>query len=56
MPRSLKELLLLTALEGLSQEAAGQILGVSAKAVENRVQRARKRLAKLHGPNRSHAR
>jgi RNA polymerase sigma factor CnrH len=52
LPRSLKEPLLLTALEGLSHEAAGQILGVSAKAVETKVYRARARLAELYGKKR----
>lgn len=47
LPSQLKEPLLLTAFEGLSQEAAGQLLGVSAKAIETRVYRARKQLAAL---------
>jgi RNA polymerase sigma-70 factor (ECF subfamily) len=47
LPRSLKEPLLLTALEGLSQRQAGELLGVSAKAVETRVHRARARLLQL---------
>lgn len=45
LPTQLKEPLLLTALEGLSQVAAGEALGISAKAVETRVYRARKLLA-----------
>jgi RNA polymerase sigma-70 factor (ECF subfamily) len=45
LPGQLKEPLLLTAFEGLSQEAAGRALGITAKAVETRVYRARKRLA-----------
>ena len=45
LPPQLKEPLLLTALEGLSQQEAGDILGVSAKTVETRVYRARKILA-----------
>jgi RNA polymerase sigma factor CnrH len=49
LPRSLKEPLLLTALEGLSHEAAGRILGISAKAVETKIYRARTRLAELYG-------
>jgi len=49
LPRSLKEALLLTALEGMSQQQAGELLGVSAKAVETRVYRARARLAQLQG-------
>lgn len=50
LPAQLKEPLLLTVFEGLSQQQAGEILGVSVKAVETRVYRARKileqRLAK----------
>ena len=45
LPVQLKEPLLLTAFEGLSQAAAGEALGISAKAVETRVYRARKLLA-----------
>lgn len=45
LPAQLKEPLLLTAFEGLSQAAAGEALGISAKAVETRVYRARKLLA-----------
>jgi RNA polymerase sigma-70 factor (ECF subfamily) len=45
LPANLKEPLLLTAIEGLSQEEAGALLGLSAKAVETRVYRARRRLA-----------
>lgn len=45
LPAALKAPLLLTAFEGLSQQDAGQILGVSAKTIETRVYRARKRLA-----------
>ena len=44
LPRSLKEPLLLTALEGLSHREAGDLLGINAKAVEMRVYRARERL------------
>ena len=47
LPRQLKEPLLLTMFEGLSQEAAGDILGITAKAVETRIYRARKQLATL---------
>ena len=47
LPRSLKEPLLLTALEGLSHQQAGELLGLNAKAVEMRVYRARERLAAL---------
>jgi RNA polymerase sigma-70 factor (ECF subfamily) len=52
LPRALKEALLLTALEGLSYEEAGQLLRVSAKAVETKVYRARARLAELCGRDR----
>lgn len=45
LPVQLKEPLLLTAFEGLSQAAAGETLGISAKAVETRVYRARRLLA-----------
>jgi RNA polymerase sigma factor CnrH len=49
LPRALQEPLLLTALEGLSQEEAGQVLGVSAKAIETKIYRARTRLAEMYG-------
>lgn len=45
LPRALKEPLLLTVFEGLSQAEAGLALGISAKAVETRVYRARRALA-----------
>ena len=45
LPAKLKEALLLTAIEGLSQREAGDTLGVSAKTVETRTYRARKLLA-----------
>lgn len=45
LPRGLKEPLILTALEDLSQEEAGRVLGLTAKAVELRVYRARRALA-----------
>ncbi len=44
LPRSLKEPLLLTALEGLSHQEAAEVLGLNAKAVEMRIYRARERL------------
>ena len=47
LPTQLKEPLLLTAFEGMSQAAAGKALGISAKAVETRVYRARKLLAEM---------
>lgn len=46
LPRALKEPLLLTAIEGLSHAEAGEVLNLSAKAVETRIYRARARLAK----------
>jgi RNA polymerase sigma factor CnrH len=52
LPTSLKEPLLLTALEGLSQEEAGRLLGVSAKSIETKVYRARIRLAEFYGKKR----
>ena len=45
LPPRLKEALLLTAFEGLSQQEAAAILGISVKAVETRAYRARKLLA-----------
>jgi len=45
LPGTLKEPLLLTVFEGLSHQAAGDALQISAKAVETRLARARKRLA-----------
>ena len=45
LPAGLKEPLILTALEGLSQDDAGRLLGLSAKAVEVRIYRARKALS-----------
>lgn len=46
LPKTLKEPLLLTTLEGLSQREAAEVLGLTPKAVENRVARARKELAR----------
>lgn len=45
LPRALKEPMILTALEGLSQAEAGSRLGISTKAVETRVARARRKLS-----------
>lgn len=45
LPTALKEPLLLTVFEGMSQQEAGQILGLSTKTIETRVYRARKILA-----------
>lgn len=56
LPASLKGPLLLTALEGCSQQEAAEILGLSVKAVETRVYRARRILAdSLAAALRSHA-
>ncbi|MDE1170665.1 MAG: RNA polymerase sigma factor [Verrucomicrobium sp.] len=49
LPAGLREPLVLTALEGLSQEEAGRRLGLSARAVENRARRARARLLRRLG-------
>jgi len=45
LPRQLKEPLVLTMLEGMSQKDAGALLGLNAKAVEMRVYRAKRQLA-----------
>jgi len=45
LPRQLKEPLLLTVYGNLSQADAGRQLGISAKAVETRISRARQKLA-----------
>lgn len=45
LPGHLREPLVLTALQGLSQKEAAEVLGVSAKVVEMRTYRARKQLA-----------
>lgn len=47
LPLQLKEPLLLTAFEGLSHEEAAAALGVTSKAIETRVYRARKTLATI---------
>lgn len=47
LPQQLKEPLLLTVFEGLSQEDAGAALGITAKAIETRLYRARKTLATI---------
>jgi RNA polymerase sigma-70 factor (ECF subfamily) len=51
LPAPLKAALLLTAFDGWSQQDAAEILGVSAKAVETRVYRARKILARTLDPD-----
>jgi len=45
LPAALKEPLVLTVIEGLSHKEAGALLGLSAKAVEVRVYRAKRQLA-----------
>ncbi|PNU02797.1 RNA polymerase sigma factor [Novosphingobium guangzhouense] len=47
LPATLKEPLLLCAIEGLSQDEAAAILGISRKAVETRIYRARQKLSHL---------
>ena len=47
LPPKLKEPLLLTYFEDLSQQDAAELLGVSVKTIETRVYRARQRLAEL---------
>ena len=47
LPGKLKEPLLLTYFEDLSQQEAADLLGVSVKTIETRVYRARQRLAEL---------
>lgn len=51
LPRALKEPLILTAIEGLSQAEAGRRLEISPKAVESRVARARRKLATILEPH-----
>ena len=47
LPPALKEPLVLCALEGLSQDDAAGLLGLSRKAVEVRIYRARRKLAEI---------
>ncbi|MGC4252194.1 MAG: RNA polymerase sigma factor [Sphingobium sp.] len=47
LPASLKEPLVLCAIEGIAQNQAAEILGISRKAVETRLARARKKLSYL---------
>ena len=47
LPHGLKTPLILTAIEGLSMAEAGAVMGLTAKAVENRLYRARKALARV---------
>lgn len=47
LPRGLKEPLILCAIDGVSHKEAGAILGLSSKAIETRIARAKKLLLKL---------
>ena len=49
LPPGLKAPLILTIFDGLSHQDAGAVLGLTAKAVEIRVYRARRRLAEILG-------
>ena len=51
LPHALKEPLLLTAFEGMSHIEAGRELGITAKAVETRISRARQKLASTLNPS-----
>ena len=51
LPGQLREALILTALQGLSQREAAEMLGVTAKVVEMRAYRARKQLAAALDPS-----
>ncbi|TRO95494.1 RNA polymerase sigma factor [Glycocaulis profundi] len=52
LPDGLKAPLILTSIDGLTMAEAAQVLGMTAKAVENRLYRARKALAEaLGGPD-----
>jgi RNA polymerase sigma factor CnrH len=50
LPDGLKAPLILTAIEGLTMAEAAQVLGMTPKAVENRLYRARRALAETLGP------
>lgn len=47
LPANLREPLVLCTLEGLDQVQAGEVLGISRKAVETRIYRARQRLSEM---------
>lgn len=49
LPAQLKEPLILCAVDGLSQAEAASVLGISEKAIETRIRRARLRLHQLLG-------
>lgn len=50
LPQQLKEPLILCAIDGLSQAEAAGVLGISEKAIETRIRRARAKLAEIVGP------
>lgn len=50
LPQPLKEPLILCAIEGLSQAEAAGVLGISEKAIETRIRRARAKLVEIVGP------
>jgi RNA polymerase sigma-70 factor (ECF subfamily) len=47
LPARLREPLVLCAIEGMSQDEAAELLGVSRKAIETRIYRARQKLSQL---------
>lgn len=47
LPANLKDPLLLCAMEGMAQDEAAAVLGISRKAVETRIYRARQKLSEL---------
>lgn len=49
LPAQLKEPLILCAVEGLSQAEVAMVLGISEKAIETRIRRARARLSQIMG-------
>ena len=49
LPAAIKEPLILCAIDGLSQAEAASVLGISEKAVETRIRRARARLTEILG-------
>jgi RNA polymerase sigma-70 factor (ECF subfamily) len=47
LPSSLKDVLILRTIEGMSQQETAEALGISAKAVETRLYRARQKLSEM---------
>lgn len=47
LPSSLKDVLILRTVEGMSQQETAEVLGISAKAVETRLYRARQKLSEM---------